>query len=63
MAMIHVINGQLKVVDRFNEKQPVTKNFYLDGKPCNIEVDKSTTKLVIKAADDDKVILKLDIDD
>jgi len=61
MAIIHVINGQLKVVESFSGKSPDTKDFYFNGELCSIEIDKVTSKLIIKKSDNQEVLLELEI--
>ena len=61
MAMVHIINGQLKFVEDFNGKVPNTKDFYFNGTLCKIEFDKANSKLIIKEVDSGNVLLELDI--
>ena len=61
MAMIHVINGRLKVVDCFAGKRPNTKDFYFNGELCYLEIDKEETKLSIKNSITNEVLIELDI--
>ena len=61
MAMIHIINGQLKVVEDFNGKSPNKKDFYLNDELCKLEFDKIQMKLIIKKAETNEVLLELDV--